>query len=179
MATPTPSDMRTSLEDARFFHERLDSIIRGPEQGHDLHLIRRYFRAYLHCWKCIPHFVREVLALKKEVVWIAWCKRWGKRLQPSDYEVFECLRKTRDWDTHEGMIHVTGQIAAGLFPIVMFQPGKSPGLPRELISCCDRGLLVAQVDYDGKVGEVTIAFHPAGVQALADEVAAASTGNNA
>jgi site-specific DNA recombinase len=41
------------------------------------------------------------------------------------------------------------------------------------------GLLVSQVDYNGAAEEVTIAFHPAGIQALADEVAAATTGNAA
>ena len=146
MATPSVSDMTTSLEDARFFYTKMEPIIRGPEQEQDLVLIRRYFRAYLHCWKCVPHFVREVKGLsrkKNDSAWIAWCKRWATRLNPDDYEVFECLRKTRDRDTHEGMIEVGGEIAAGLFPIVMFQPGKGPGPRRELISCCDRGLFVA------------------------------------
>jgi len=50
------------------------------------------------------------------------------------YEVFECLRRTRDWDTHEGMIHVVGQIAAGIFPIVILPREQSPSPPRELIS---------------------------------------------
>ena len=147
MAKPTPSDMRTSLDDARFFYEQLDPIIRGPEQGQHLQLIRPYFRAYLHCWKCIPHFVWEVLGLsgaKNNSAWIAWCQRWGKRLEPADYAAFECLRRTRDWDTHEGMIQVTGQIAAGIFPIVMFRSAKSPDPPRDLISCCDRGLFVVE-----------------------------------
>jgi len=146
MAKPTPSDMRTSLDDARFFYDKLNPIIRGPEQGQDLELIRRYFRAYLHCWKCVPHFVREIKGLsgeKNDSAWTAWTKRWALKLDASDYEVFECLRKTRDHDTHEGMIEVNGEIAAGLFPIVMFQPGKGSGHRRELVSCCDRGLFVA------------------------------------
>jgi hypothetical protein len=63
-------------------------------------------------------------------------------LDRSDYEVFELLRQTRDHDTHVGMIEVKGEIAAGLFPIVMFQPAKRHHR-RELISCCDRGLFVA------------------------------------
>lgn len=142
MSKPTQSDMRTSLEDARFFYEKLNTIIRGPEKGHDLVLIRRYFRAYLHCWKCVPHFVREVKSLKKQADWIAWTKKWASRLAPADHEAFEYLRKTRDHDTHQGMIKVDGEIAAGLFPIVIFQPGKSAGCRRELISCCDRGLFV-------------------------------------
>lgn len=108
MAKPSPADMKTSLEDARFFFQKLDLIIRGPQQGQDLEMIRRYFRAYLHCWKCVPHFVREVTGKKTNNGWIAWCKRWGLQLDPSDYEVFECLRKTRDRDTHEGMIEVKG-----------------------------------------------------------------------
>ena len=32
-------------------------------------------------------------------------------------------------------------------------------------------LLVAQVDYDGRAGNVGITFHPAGVKTLADELA--------
>ena len=59
-------------------------------------------------------------------------------MEPADYEVFECLRKSRDRDTHEGVILVTGQTAAGIFPIVMFQPGKSPGLPKERASSTGR-----------------------------------------
>lgn len=146
MAAPTELDMRTSLEDARFFYQKLDSIVRGPEHEQDLQLIRRYFRAYLHCWKCIQYFVREVLGLsgnRNEKAWIAWNHRWGKRLDPNDLDVFDCLRKTRDHDTHVGMIRVEGEIAVGLFPIVMFHPAKSAGPPRELISCCERGLFVA------------------------------------
>lgn len=146
MAKPTVLDMQTSLEDARFFFQKLEPIIRGPEQQQDLELVRRYFRAYLHCWKCIPHFAREAKGLagsKNGIAWIAFCKKWGQKLKPNDYEVFECLRRTRDHDTHVGMIEVTGQVAAGLFPIVMFQPGKGSQPPRELISCCDRGLVVA------------------------------------
>ena len=34
------------------------------------------------------------------------------------------------------------------------------------------GLLVERVDYDGARGKVTIAFHPTGIRALADELAA-------
>jgi len=143
MSTPSVSDMKTSLGDARYFYDKMESIIRGPEQQQDLELIRRYFRAYLHCWKCVPHFVREVKGLSGNQAWIAWTKKWALRLNSGDYEVFECLRKTRDHDTHVGMIKVNGEIAAGLFPIVMFLPGNWSGPSRELISCCDRGLFVA------------------------------------
>ena len=41
------------------------------------------------------------------------------------------------------MIKVKGEVAMGLFPIVMFLPGKDSGPLRELISCCDRGLFIA------------------------------------
>ena len=145
MAAPTQLDMITSLEDARFFHEILNTIIRGPEQGHDLVLIRRYFRAYLHCWKTVLHLVREAKGLgkrRKDDEWKVWIEKWSNELIPSDFEIFECLRRTRDHDTHSGMIEVTGEVAAGLYPIVMFNPGKTVGLRRELISCCDRGLFI-------------------------------------
>jgi hypothetical protein len=140
---PTSLDMKTNLEDARFFYEKLEPIIRGPQQQQDLELVRRYFRAYLHCWKCVLHFVREVKGLKKRQDWNAWCEEWERRLQPSDRKVFEYLRKTRDHDTHVGMIDVEGEVAAGLYPIVMFRPGKQSGPRTELISCCERGLFVA------------------------------------
>lgn len=135
--------MKTSLEDARFFYQQLEPIIRGPEQQQDLELIRRHFRAYLHCWKSIPQFVREVKGLKKDNDWIAWCKKWQNNLDPADSDIFDCLRQTRDHDTHVGMIIVKGEVAMGLFPIVMFLPGKDSGPLRELRSCCDRGLFIA------------------------------------
>ncbi len=141
----TLQDMKTSLEDTRFFYQKLEPIVRGPQQEQDLELVRRYFRAYLHCWKCILHFVREVKSLKNDQAWTAWCGKWKRKLQPSDCTVFEYLRKTRDHDTHVGMIGVEGEIAAGLYPIVMFQPGKQSGPRTELISCCERGLFVADL----------------------------------
>ena len=143
MSPPTVTDMQISLEDARFFHDKLDPIIRGPEEGQDLEIIRRYFRAYLHCWKSISYFVREIKGLKEKDKWIAWCEKWQRTLDPGDAEIFDCLRKTRDHDTHVGMIQLKGEIAAGLFPIVMFVPGKDSGPRRELISCCSRGLIIA------------------------------------
>jgi hypothetical protein len=72
MAKPTPADMRISLEDARFFYEKLDPIIRGSEQQQDLELIRRYFRAYLHCWKSVLHFVREAKGFSRKKYYHAW-----------------------------------------------------------------------------------------------------------
>ncbi len=143
MVKPTQADMRISLEDARFFYEKLAPIVRGSEQQQDHERIRRYFRAYLHCWKCVLHFVREVKGLKGER-WSGWCERWARQLDPSDSELFKCLRETRDHDTHCAIIELKGEIAGGLFPIVMFLPGKDSGHPRELISCCERGLFVAE-----------------------------------
>ena len=140
---PTLQDMKISLEDARFFYKKLETIVRGPEQRQNLELIRRYFRAYLHCWKSIVHFVKEVKGLV-DPAWSTWCNIWQKSLQFGDRTVFEYLRKTRDYDTHMGMIDIEGEIAAGLNPIVMFQPGKQSGPRTDLISCCERGLHVVQ-----------------------------------
>jgi len=143
MATPTVSDMRTTLDDAHFYYQQLDPIIRGPEHGHDLALIRRYFRGYLHCWKTVAHYVRKVVGAESKNAWTKWCERWATRLSPGDYEAFECLRQVRDYDTHEGTITLKGEIAAGLFPLVMLQPADTTALPRELITCCAQGLSAA------------------------------------
>lgn len=140
---PSIDDMRTSLEDARFFNDQIDLIIRGPQQQHDLELVRRYFRAYLHCWKTVLHFVRTEKGLdgkKHEAAWKSWCQRWLGRFDPSEIEIFEQLRETRDHDTHKGMIEVAGEIAGGLFPIVMLAPAKPSHSRRELISCTRKGI---------------------------------------
>ena len=68
---PTISDMEVSLDDAGFFNEKIQTIVRGPQQGHDLDVIRRYFRAYLHCWKTVLHLVPEAKGLKKDKDWIS------------------------------------------------------------------------------------------------------------
>lgn len=140
---PTILDMNTSLEDARFFYEELDRLIRGPEEHQDIVKIRRYFRAYLHCWKTILHFVREIKGLaKKESEWITRCKKWEKKvLLPNEGEAYNTLRETRDFDTHSGMITVK-RIVAVIWPLVMFQPHGKP--ERELISCCKLGLNVGE-----------------------------------
>src|SRR5262245_57322543 len=126
---PTTDEMRTSLEDARFFHDHIDHIVRGPQQQHDLTTIRRYFRAYLHCWKTVLHFVRVAKNLdgrKHDTAWKAWCGRWLAAFDSDHRDVFEQLRETRDHDTHRGMIAVAGEVAAGLFPIVMVVPTRPP-----------------------------------------------------
>jgi len=60
---PTIRDMTTSLQDASFFNDKIEAIVRGPEQQHDLAVVRRYFRGYLHCWKTVLYLVREARAL--------------------------------------------------------------------------------------------------------------------
>ena len=40
---PTIPGQSVSLEDARFFSEKIQTICRGPQQGHDLNVIRRHF----------------------------------------------------------------------------------------------------------------------------------------
>ncbi len=142
----TLQDMKTSLEDARFFYERIELMIRRPQE--DLEVVRRYFRAYLHCWKCILHYIRTAKGLggkkKYEKAWIAWCNRWQKKsLDTNERKIFEYLRETRDDDIHKGIIYVDGIGAAGLNPTVIFHPNKTSIRPTELISCCKRGLVVA------------------------------------
>ena len=145
---PTIEDMRTSLDDARFFHEQIDYIVRGPEHQHDLELIRRYFRGYLHCWKTVLHFVRTEKGLeggKYNEEWGKWCERWLDRFDTDERKIFEQLRQTRDHDTHKGMIEVAGEVAAGLFPIVMLAPSNPSHARRELISCTSKGLALGNL----------------------------------
>ncbi len=141
---PAAKEMTISLEDARFFNDKIEKIVRGPEQGHDLDIIRRYFRAYLHCWKTILHLVREAKGFggtSQKKKWIAWCKRWqSKYLDPQAIILMNQLRETRDYDTHSGTIVVTGEVAAGLFPLVFMNPVKASHERRELVTFTRRGL---------------------------------------
>ena len=59
----TVAEMNISLEDTRWFHQRIDEIVRGPQHGHDLAVIRRYFRGYLQCWKTVLHLIRDAKGL--------------------------------------------------------------------------------------------------------------------
>jgi|SRR6185295_14465282 len=140
----TVAQMNVSLEDARWFHLKIDEIVRGPQPDHDLVVVRRYFRGYLHCWKTVLHLVRESKGLggaKHNGDWVAWCKRWqGGHLQLQDRETMDQLRETRDYDTHSGTIEVSGEVAAGLFPLVFVGPVKAPHLRRELVTCTSQGL---------------------------------------
>src|SRR5262245_30639330 len=105
---PTIQDMKTSLEDATFFDAKINEIVRGPEAGHDLAVIRPYFRAYLHCWKTVLDFVRAAKGLsgkKREKEWINWAERWQqKHLDKDNSEIMDQLRETRAYDTHDGTI---------------------------------------------------------------------------
>ena len=142
-AEEAEKDMQITLEDAQFFCEKIDTLVRGTEHEQDLKAIRRYFRAYLHCWKCISYYVREAKGLKNDTEWIEWVERWQQLWQrPEHAEVWESLRNTRDEDTHNKAICVHREFM-GPTPLVMFQPAKAPGPPRELISCCRQGLDLA------------------------------------
>jgi hypothetical protein len=143
----TIRDMEISLEDARFFNDKIQSIVRGPQQGHELDVIRRYFRAYLHCWKTILHFVREAKGLKEKAAWISWCSAWqAKHLDAFHIGVMKQLRETRDYDTHAGTIVLRGEVAGGLFPLVFMEAVKSSHVRRELVTVTGQGLeVVAQL----------------------------------
>ena len=143
---PTANEMSISLDDARFFNDKIEEIVRGPEQGHDLDIIRRYFRAYLHCWKTVLHLVREAKGFGgtgQKTNWIAWCIRWQSRyLDPQAIVLMNQLREMRDYDTHSGTVVVTGEVAAGLFPLVFVNPVKASHDRRELVTCTRNGLKV-------------------------------------
>ena len=96
-------DMNVSLEDAKFFNEKIQTIVRGPQQGHDMEVIRRHFRAYLHCWKTVLHLVRDAKRLRNEKAWVSWCQRWqAHHLDADGSAVMEQLRTTRDYEPADG-----------------------------------------------------------------------------
>lgn len=139
--------MNVSLADARFFDEKTQAMVRGPELGHDPDVIRRYFRAYLHCWKAILHFARSAKGLdgpRHNDEWVSWCKRWQERHLDADASaVMDQLRTTRDYDTHKGTIIVSGELAAGLFPLVFVNPIYSSQRKSELVTISTQGLAIA------------------------------------
>ena len=143
---PTMQEMTTSLEDARFFNDKIEKIVRGPEPGHDLVVIRRYFRGYLHCWKTVLHLVRDAKGLTNDKDWIKWCQRWQtNHLDGDSIESMDQLRETRDYDTHTGTLVVSGEVAAGLFPLVFVDPVKPSQARRELVTLTRKGLEVVDV----------------------------------
>jgi|SRR5215813_5264466 len=136
-------EMTISLEDARFFNDEIERIVRGQESGHDLMLVRRYFRGYLHCWKTVLHLVRAAKGLNKKQ-WIEWCQRWqAQHLDNDSIASMDQLRETRDYDTHTGTLAVSGEVAAGLFPLVFVAPVKPSQLRKELVTLTRKGLEVA------------------------------------
>lgn len=122
---PTPTDLTISLEDTKFFHEKIDKIVRGHEGGIDLDEVRRYFRAYLHCWKTALHFVRSMKALDDdEKGWKKWCERWvGRHLDAPTAATANKLRELRDDDTHEMTLKLKKQVSAPVgTPLVFVEP---------------------------------------------------------
>lgn len=143
---PTMQEMTISLEDARFFNNEIEKIVRGPQSSHDLAVVRRYFRAYLHCWKTVLHLVREAKGLNNERAWINWCQRWQtQHLDGNGIESMDQLRKTRDYDTHTGTIVVSGEVAAGLFPLVFVDPVEAAQTRKELVTLTRKGLDVVHL----------------------------------
>ena len=145
---PTEEYMQISVDDARFFCEHINRIVRGQSEGQwDLEEVRRYFRAFMHCWKSVVYFVREEKGLNKKQFkrWAKkWISTWNHPDSAYDEQVWNDLRCTRDYDTHKKVIIVDREVAV-LSPIVMFDPqGKGAGPRRELISCCERGVVIAE-----------------------------------
>ena len=139
----TVQDMNVSLEDSRFFNDKIQTIVRGPQQGHDVDVIRRYFRAYLHCWKTVLHLVRYAKGLSNETSWVSWCQRWQvQHLDGNRTAVMDQLRTTRDHDTHSGTITISGEVAAGLFPLVFVEPVMSSQQRRELVTVTTQGIQI-------------------------------------
>ena len=139
---PTTQDMNVSLEDARFFNEKIQTIVRGPQQGHDIDVIRRYFRAYLHCWKTVLHLVRSAKELDgRRNAWVSWCQRWqAQHFDADTSEVMDQLRTTRDHDTHSGTIAIAGEVVGRLFPLVFVEPVSSSQRRRELVTVTNQGI---------------------------------------
>ena len=142
----TTAEMSVSVEDARWFHQRIDEIVRGPQRGHDPAVIRRLFRGYLHCWKTVLHCVREAKGLgDSKQKWIGWCQRWqASQLDSAGRHTMDQLRETRDFDTHSGNVVVSGEIAAGLFPVVFVDPVIPTHVRRELVTFTNQGLDVLE-----------------------------------
>jgi hypothetical protein len=137
---PTIREMNISLDDANFFNDKIQQIVRGPQQDHDLDVIRRYFRAYLHCWKTVLHFVRAVKGKTEKKDWINWCEQWQKKhLDTRTASLMDQLRELRDHDTHSGAIDLKGEIAI-LTPIVFVEPVSSRHERGELVKCTEEGI---------------------------------------
>jgi len=144
---PTTQEMTTSLEDARFFNDRIEEIVRRPQSGHDLAVVRRYFRGYLHCWKTVLYLVQAAKGLRNDKKnWIKWCQRWKtNHLDADGIASMDQLRETRDHDTHTRTVVVSGEVASGLFPLVFVDPVNPSHVRRELVTLTRKGLEVVDV----------------------------------
>ena len=142
---PAVLEMTTSLDDSRFFNDKIEQIVRGPESGHNVIIIRRYFRAYLHCWKTVLHLVRTAKGLDNDKKkWIDWCERWqAQHLDDDATKAMDQLRETRDYDTHTGTLVVSGEVAAELFPLVFVDPVRPSQVRKELVTLTRQGLELA------------------------------------
>ena len=123
---PTHADLEVSLGDTKFYHQKINTIVRGSEHGIDLDEVRRYFRGYLHCWKTVLHFVRSMKAFDNdENGWKQWCERWvGKHLDAPATTTANKLRELRDDDTHKTTLTLAmerGSAPVGT-PLVFVEP---------------------------------------------------------
>jgi negative regulator of sigma E activity len=97
----------------------------------------------LHCWKAVLYFVRKEKGLN-ERQWKKWSDGWQEKFLDEDgIKSMKELRETRDYDTHKGTIVVSGEVAAGLFPLVVFVDPESKA-KRELVTLTRKGLEVVK-----------------------------------
>ena len=145
--TTVEISMQVSFEDARFFYNKMDGIVRRSEQeieaGKDD--IRRYFRAFLHCWKSISQYACEAhMSGKKFGKWVE--EKWLKG-KSDEIQTWHDLSSTRDKDLHlAGVLSIDKEIGAAVpTPIVFFTPrGNDVGPRRQLLECCRQGLDLAE-----------------------------------
>ena len=139
----------------------------------DLEKIRAFFRAFLHCWKCVQDYAFEMYGIKpqdKQSCMESWYETWPERQNEKDeWErlkgIYEDLRTTRDKDTHK-MVAPVDQAIKGeasserrtnrgteyvrdvIWPAVVFIPLDKEGNPknnhREIHECTKTGLKLAQ-----------------------------------
>lgn len=117
--------------------------MRGPESGIDLNGVRRYFRAYLHCWKTTLEFVRRIKGLSRPD-WKLWCERWKTgNLNADDSATWDKLWGLRNYDTHEttlALVIVGGTAPVGT-PLVFVGP-ESEHL--ELVTVASKGVEILE-----------------------------------
>ncbi len=161
---PTDYDIWVSVEDTRYFHGLVVDMITGQQDKQQPEVIRRNFRAFLHCWKSVIDFVKESTGYGREAdgekgtkksnkwknKWTAWEKDIYSAGMRSDVaanaiEVIECLIRTRNHDTHGGTIVVSQELAL-LTPLVFFDPPREE-LPerKELRGVCDVAMNAAEI----------------------------------